>query len=1733
MKKTKSSKKVVAVVLAIALIISSLPFMLFSAAGGAYDPAPKFSDAAIREGARAWLDDDGNVQVEYPAAEAEPTFTGEQLSIAFYILELVDMGPKNAVHTDKVIGTVKATGTSGTFLAADIGGIDLANRRYSVTITAVDTQNWFSLPLYTTVTDVPVAEIDASRFANFSTSATAVREIMTFEEGTDDGAVTQGSQLLYMGVAAETGTEDLSDNVGDTSALRFIVNDQPTGTQAFDTSYSRQTWDFNGAEEMWYWMDLSKVELQGVSFRLRTNEKMWIEWKDGTIKTTQRAGETIYSTKGTAVSTYTGEDPYVWVQRDDGGWDKVMMTNGTVDLGHFKGYVRVPLKFMCSETATYVDISNQEFGQKKSFTSGINNTVNESNAFSWMAGMTFSQKVLVDNAGTPISDALLIHRRGYKTGSGFLNAGTKHTFTWNINGQTHYTEDVSSYDYSKIGYMLAMPLDEDSAKTSVTTGNASTDRAYISGTTVMNREAGLKAIEDIYNAGFAFENCTADSLQNSFFIDNIFFYRSDGGAYSENTLDGNVNTGNPMSTYYDEEAAISKIIFDEIDKHISDPDWADYRQLEYILELIEEYRALYVSQGKDTTFLNLTRQPDTTGLAGMAATHNRTETWEKAWLAYEACAAEGTIDASQANITDWFISNGDKYDLVPSIVNTMEKLPHPDNITAVSEALRKEIVKLWQAYSLLNLGQLEMLGADQEATLIKYFALVENLEELDGDEFVVGQRLADNPFIVFNDFENFMLGETAWQLEDNKDAYTTSFTSKNGSVAGTSNLANDWRHTKSLVTYTTNGSTNITDKDYYGYVTTDSDKSQEAMDGKVYYNASTATITNDGYLHSKGVNLYSDSSFTTSEQNGTFHTITITKDGQPIGTNYENNMVSEQLGGLAQAYTAAASTSVPLALIFYVDFTQIENFYFTVNVFTRDGDGNHVKCRVNTGLNNADRKYWILDNETGEWEIIYTTNQWVFNSAGNQEESANQGVDYNKIEGYKGYLMIPLYHIKKYNSLISEDKLDENATLLNNIFAIQFCVGGASATDMDEKSIIIDNVGFTYSKDSYSMASIRNDPSYAQVFGAKSLPALNFEAAVDAIDPYDEATIASSVQAAQAIYDTLPEYQKNVVEEAYKEFQLYVSYVNNPASIPQEAVSAADAVTWIQANLDSKATGASVTGEYDLTHPGFVVDSNGQVVPNYAAYGLTADLAATLRDFYNNSYIYYSKAEKQLVNEAGFLNAYNAAMRCLVSLEDIKSDSLTFLPEITKLYTVKYDYNDDGVLDDEDDTVADGDSYKIGNFISIEGRAEVETFKTDKYDKLQYYSKTSIDDGSIYPQLTNTSRGFNYFLNNTRTFDLDGDGTADVQGGIITFKNKLQEIYDNASTKIANKERLTEEELQEIKDTLEEYNNFLPAYYNIEELYELEQKILRLFPVSDMAIMDAETGGNQLTSVALNNDDEASMKKTVYLDMTYIATLLESSEIEDLVDVNTSVTLQAVSDLKLTQTTGTTYSALNSFTVSGMKADTVLDLGEYDNLEPNETFTRLPFDIAVDSEIAAKAPTGSVFEGSITFNIYKTEDIEAGLTGDDLVPLTTLELPVVFTSTNGSNPITYKVEIPMETTIGWDTTAPKDMSYTIIEANLEDGTLLVGVDDSNDDGNDLTDMTSIRTDGEGVSYKLDYDEANFKTSEFTGSITTETKPQDIPTITIKQEYWDAVPVGEYKTTLTYTVAYEEADNSTP
>ena len=286
---------------------------------------------------------------------------------------------------------------------------------------------------------------------------------MTLDSGDkDDGKVT-GDVLQYLGPTSQTGVED--DTGVDTYALRFMMRSQPTSTQTFDTSYSRLTWDYAGADEVWFWMDLTDVELKGLSFRLRANEKYWVDWneyyRDGDyLDEYNRMGDIVYSTKG-----YTGTDGYVYVQREDGGWDKVNLTNGTIDLGNFRGYVRVPIDFICSETASYANVSNQEIGVGTKRMSG--NSVDKPNIDSWLNTL-YLGSVLVDPAGTNIRDALLMQHRAYASKSGIRGWGDKHL--WTVFGPSTTTyfkkyefSDATDAEKAAIGSMIAAGLGDDDA----------------------------------------------------------------------------------------------------------------------------------------------------------------------------------------------------------------------------------------------------------------------------------------------------------------------------------------------------------------------------------------------------------------------------------------------------------------------------------------------------------------------------------------------------------------------------------------------------------------------------------------------------------------------------------------------------------------------------------------------------------------------------------------------------------------------------------------------------------------------------------------------------------------------------------------------------------------------------------------------------------------------------------------------------------------------------------------------------------------------------------------------------------------------------------------------------------------------------------------------------------------------------------------------------------------------
>lgn len=174
--------------LCVVLLVTSIP-MVLAAGEGEYDPIPTFTESDKREAA-ATLNDDGGITVSFPAAKVSERKTGTK-TIDGYMLELVDLGTYTEVHTSTVLlrKMVSPTGTAP--YTAEITADEIKTKvpaglsddhRYNITITAYDSDGWFSEAVNAYVSDVPTYVYDASAYAPVTNNVLAMREILTFDK---------------------------------------------------------------------------------------------------------------------------------------------------------------------------------------------------------------------------------------------------------------------------------------------------------------------------------------------------------------------------------------------------------------------------------------------------------------------------------------------------------------------------------------------------------------------------------------------------------------------------------------------------------------------------------------------------------------------------------------------------------------------------------------------------------------------------------------------------------------------------------------------------------------------------------------------------------------------------------------------------------------------------------------------------------------------------------------------------------------------------------------------------------------------------------------------------------------------------------------------------------------------------------------------------------------------------------------------------------------------------------------------------------------------------------------------------------------------------------------------------------------------------------------------------------------------------------------------------------------
>lgn len=1749
--KIKIGKSITAVLLCVVLLVTSIP-MVLAAGEGEYDPIPTFTESDKREAA-ATLNDDGGITVSFPAAKVSERKTGTK-TIDGYMLELVDLGTYTEVHTSTVLlrKMVSPTGTAP--YTAEITADEIKTKvpaglsddhRYNITITAYDSDGWFSEAVNAYVSDVPTYVYDASAYAPVTNNVLAVREVLTFDKkGTadDHGSFsdtginertaevnnvrsTSGS-LDYMQEGNHLSVEGRTDGVGvkDTGnsygyAMRIESAATTDSPQSFDTSWSRQTWDPTGASEIWYYLDFSEVSVTGLSFRLRANEKYFAQDFDNSYSESSNAfnryGDIIYSTVGTTKAGYMGEAPYLFLQQTDGHWKKVMLNDGTVDLDHFKGYVRIPLQFMCSETDSVVTESNEDFGVNKPMPdmyvwNSSDKTKANANKY-YNEKIKLSQPVVVDPAGTSISDALLIRR-----------------YSFRINK----TSTLSGEYYIDGGTMLAPCMaTEDGGKT---TAN-SPKRAYIDKTKigtgedpVVNRTNAFKAIEDIMSAGFKFTGCSYDpastsletnngSVGKKIFLDNVLFYRTDGQKYSENTLNGETNTGTPVKTYYDQETEIPRAIFNACQKYIEDPNSYDYRAVKYIEDLIAGYKKSIEEYNKseeagksgiiDASFL------EDSALDTKAAALGMTEAWEKYKTAKQACIDGKTYGSANSGAEDF----------IPMISTKLEQLPDFDeNTLAVSDEDKAVVKSLYEVYIRLNLSQLTMLGRAEEEKLLKYFSFIE--EELADNSVVIGQALTNSKVIPFGDFDSLEKGTRSWQFENSK--YT-------------GQVGKDYYYSKGYLTYQVpfaSLSAHSQDTATPTLIPTGALGSDPQRNGITSYrqNGTSAIITSNG-LEGKNAATVTINNQYAEDRKGWYNCISITKglvDKEPSSSgDYSalraNNMSSESLGDFAKSYTKNdIGETDRLALVFYADFSQLDTFSMAFNISSYY-EGAAEDYTLDFGSNNAASYFYLINPKTGEWAKCIPKDESkrrIYAYTSEYGIDTGDG-DYLTLSHYKGYVMVPLFQFSRGVqgiSATSNYRIDEKAESLNNIFRVTIgiaplsnyddsSVNGKSAAAMNGKSFTIGSVGFTYRQGTSAYgAGVQNrtgDVSFDDYAQVKSLTSMQFENAVADVDIYKANTRTEKINKALALYAQLSDYQKTIpsVARAYSVLQKYKSIDDGITLLDQPQIAVADLKPLIEA-MPAAATGGSVTDSNALPYPGFVIgtDESGTEKPliNYGAYSITAADVQNIINWYEQSYERYTDeaiAALGTENVTKMENLYKVAkrLRLLESYRDgYTSDSgtaITGIKDLNALVASMY-----GETGKATDLTTDCRLMPTGQTAALENYLE-------KYNDLDYYAKYILTDKADkfasapqYKNYAKAAEAVNKVLANIKTYTDDITGKT-VKGGVVRLEEKYTALYNTVKGQMDNSGI---QDLTAITEAVEEYNSFKGYIRQVQEVNDGNTvnssdgealhgiiDTLRIFP-NFASEVDKD-------SVALNKDATTgtavfTLSNAVnYPDGSY--TLRVTSKNGGLKDVSGNILDYNVAMTGAIEKT-VTAKALNT---SPETAD------------------------VANNTASAAAPKAINFTFTVTGVTVTSEDVITielidNATGEVAVDKTTNEPVRKTINIHFAADDFFEVTIPAEIDVPWGETEPVDVSYKVT-SSLDTGSKIgVSVARSASVANDT--LTNAAT----STYALPYTSQNFTSTEFTGT-NEGALPAQKPSLTISG--WTDAPIAEYSTTLTYTVDY--------
>lgn len=1744
-KKTKLAKRITALVMCTVLLATSLPFAL-AATAGAYDPAPYWGDNSS-EGAFnvtfvATINEDNSITVSFPHANVQKTYDGAETKyITAYIVTMTEMRDdgtrtelfSKAYDTASIVAAMavdydlQLTIDAATIASVLPSGYQ-AGARYDVALMAVDNEGWASDWAHTLANDTPYYNITA----NWAPEENWVgREMLNFESkgtGRVDGTPVSstGSEnrtdYLQYGQSQAMDANGKFAEMGEsgTNAYRFWINSAYSGTAyQFDTTWSREHYDFGNAQEVWFYLDLSDVQFDRISFNLRPNNKDKYFWWDGSDGDSYDVYGALFSTKSTGAGSNTaGVKGGIYIQNADGMWEEITMTDGYVSgLGNYEGYIRIPVSYFLLQEDQYITGDNtnvtkpNEVGGTKSDANGnaftashrflqSNNpngwTFNLADGSSAKAEATTvdyntrehyeytmtveslaAYRMKVNPKGTPVNEALLIQ---------------------NIYIQWDYYswKDAKTYRRQRqIGWVLH-------PDTMVTiSDNEDGTKNY-----QIDRDNAPKAINDMMSAGFEIDGWSDDSVKKSFYLDQVMFCQKTTGSlvagtdydagtnailsgctvqFPEETKGFSGDFGYRVAKYYDRTVEVPKSIANYILQYCGEiPSLDDVDPLNIIDSLIAVYIDCFP------------------GCSTVAEAIVSMET------AYPEAVAR--YNASKAFV-DKYVGSGSaakSYNAVAEFERGVEQLPKVEFVDTSSVELKTTLKELMALYQSFNLGQFELLGKEMEEKFLTLYNLMM------GDEVKTGYSIGAYPFISFNDFEtNYTVGQQSLKYYDDWPDRQDS-------------RATDVNNTKNLVTYITSDYLNHSFA--IGWSLADYRPTGDQTfgnGGTGYFGRMDAEISENGFNNSQGLQVNLKGDLNNSSGTAKYAVTSVTYQGANADT-WSNlpglDLSALQLSSSSDGTDTTDDTryagSLPNSFVMYIDYTDVQNLCMTLKFICEDSSGKDVNFYYCAGRSSsASQRIYQLD-DSGDWISVELSNAPDENlSVGGTNYSGACTImpddGKNHLQNYKGFIRIPLSKFRtptKSGSVTTGAKYLDSE--LENYKIKQVKVGFWDFTGENVgKTVTIDAMGFTYDPactnrkitDADAIKSKLNadntDNSITvtnmdEYFKVKTNDSSDFERLVSELSPYvGESVFKTDYEACKTAYNNLSAYQKAHpdVARAYNELTttykpLYDDYATEMAKeawAPDTRFDTDIELTQAIEALDDKAKNADVISDgkklvtpYDY--------ASGTI--DYSALGI-ADAAAAedIVAMYEKGYMRSAASVKASISEENLTalkNAYAAAKRIL-ELTDDMTEAQIFRNQVAALY--------------ETDT---------------EGLTADPTIKYIRYANtdidiaLQQFNDMSVFAKAMVTNATSSElAGFAKMYNAVKavqrnaTEKLQPDGSTSP-GGIVQYVERINTSYAYASPLITAKAPLDSlANLQEIEYCLAQYEALLPRYFQVKELSQAYAALAKLFPVAEVTAKDAATGGTDITATgaALNNGGNETV--TVYADMSYVAARL-----------NHTVTLKAVSDLKLTQIAGEAYTALNSFAVDGMTADTELTLGNFLNSGTN-TLSRVPIQVSVDSTTAANVTKGATYKGAITLNVYDTDNIADGV-------IYTVDVPVIFTSTDGPDPHvdTYTVTYPAEIPVKWNDSSARDASYSVT-CDLETGAKL-DVQVTNDGTKKMS--------AEGTSAQLTYTPTNFGAAEtFTGT-NTDITPTNKPTIAVSG--WSSVPVGAYKTTLTYTVTYTPA-----